>query len=204
MDMVVSNSTMSARWTKPVGLPFFRDDAEYRDKFRTFSLVNKIKIEEAIEKRGNDCEGNSTIIQYDRCSAEFNSLWKHSASSVDAHVRQPGPILVPSKSTLVWPGLSFAHHMADAVPAWSMHSRNESEVFARWIFDQDIQCKVATIDTTVCADVSASLAERKIQSVIPWLGGDYNPWCVCMSQIWPGNCNTVVLMVDQALSLMTA
>jgi hypothetical protein len=176
MDMVASNATLSARWIKPVPLSFFQHDDAYRRSFLSFSLVRKLKIEEAIEKKGNDCEGNSTIIQYDRCSPEFNALWKHSGKNVEAHVRQSGPMIVPSKSTLIWPGLSWAHHMADAVPAWSLHARNESEVFARWIFDQDIQCKMATVDTTVCADVSISTSEKKIESVIPWLGGDYNPW----------------------------
>jgi hypothetical protein len=47
------------------------------------------------------------------------------------------------------------------------------------VFDDSIQCKAASIDTAVCADVSDSDAEVKMQSVVPWLGGDYNPWEAC-------------------------
>lgn len=178
MDVLASNATLSAKWIRPVPLPFFEDDPTYRASFAGFNIAHKLDTERIIEERGNDCGGNNTVIQYDRCSENFNALWKSAGQSMDAHVRQRGPVVIPSKTTLIWPGLSYAHHMADAVPAWSLHARNETQIFAKWIFDQNVQCKAATIDTTVCADVSNSQVETRMQSVIPWLGGDYNPWYV--------------------------
>lgn len=176
MDVLASNATLSAQWVRPVPLPFFEHDATYRSSFVGFNLARKLDTERNIKERGNDCGSDSPVIQYDRCSDDFNALWRHAGESVDAHVRQRGPVVVPAKTTLVWPGLSYAHHMADAVPAWSLRGRNATQVFSRWLFDEGVQCKSATIDTTVCADVSTSQVETRIQSVIPWLGGDYNPW----------------------------
>ena len=90
--------------------------------------------------------------------------------------------MVPGRSVLIWPGLTMAHMLRDAIPAWSMHDRNITQVFGKWVFDTNIQCRTSTtVDTAVCADVSiltgaSGSAESVIQSVIPWLGGDYNPW----------------------------
>ena len=53
------------------------------------------------------------------------------------------------------------------------------QVFGKWVFKEDVQCRAATPDTAVCADVDLSSAETKIEAVIPWLGGDYNPWEAC-------------------------
>lgn len=175
MDVMASNATLSAQWIRPVPLPFFEHDATYRASFVGFNLARKLDTERNIKERGNDCGTGSPVIQYDKCSENFNALWKHAGESVESHVRQRGPVVVPAKSTLVWPGLSYAHHMADAVPAWSLRGRNATQVFARWIFDQNVQC-TSGIDTTVCADVSTSQVETDIRAVIPWLGGDYNPW----------------------------
>ena len=86
---------------------------------------------------------------------------------------------MPGRSVLVWPGLTMAHMLQDSIPAWSMHARNVTQVFGKWVFDTNIQCRAASIDTAVCADVSAIdplNSGSPVQSVIPWLGGDYNPW----------------------------
>jgi hypothetical protein len=53
------------------------------------------------------------------------------------------------------------------------------QVFGRWAFDTDVQCRATSIDTAVCADLSRSKSEVDIQAVIPWLGGDFNPWEAC-------------------------
>lgn len=75
----------------------------------------------------------------------------------------------------------MAHMLQDSIPAWSISARNITQVFGKWVFDTNIQCRAASVDTAICADVSAIIAgspswESSIQSVIPWLGGDYNPW----------------------------
>jgi hypothetical protein len=55
------------------------------------------------------------------------------------------------------------------------------QVFAKWVFDEGIQCHAANIDTAICADVAVAEVEVNLQAVIPWLGGDYNPWEACDS-----------------------
>ena len=52
------------------------------------------------------------------------------------------------------------------------------QVFGKWVFNDNVQCRAASPDTAVCADTSISAAETHIEAVIPWLGGDYNPWYV--------------------------
>ena len=176
MQVLSNNRELSAQWAKPVALPFFQDDADYPKRFQGFSLAYKQKIEKTIEENGNSCDSSSPIIRYDRCSEDFISLWKESGRSMEAHVRKRGPTVVPGRAALIWPGLSLSHFVRNAVPAWSLHERNTTQVFGKWVFDTGIQCKAASIDTAVCADVSNSPAEVKMEAVIPWLGGDYNPW----------------------------
>ena len=69
--------------------------------------------------------------------------------------------------------------MQDSIPAWNMHGRNQSQVFSRWLFDEGVQCKAATLDTTVCADTGPAATSSGIQAIVQWLGGDYNPWEGC-------------------------
>lgn len=51
-------------------------------------------------------------------------------------VRKDSAIVLPPKSALVWPGIGFAQHISDTLPAWSMHLRNRREKFAEWIFSE--------------------------------------------------------------------
>lgn len=95
-------------------------------------------------------------------------------------MRKRGPIVVPGRAALIWPGLSLSHFLQDSIPAWSLQDRNRTQVFAKWIFDESVQCKSATLDTTVCADLGPSVTSPSgIQAIVPWLGGDYNPWDGC-------------------------
>ena len=47
------------------------------------------------------------------------------------------------------------------------------------MFDEDTQCRAALPDTAVCADMDDSPLATNYEAVIPWLGGDYNPWEAC-------------------------
>ncbi len=62
------------------------------------------------------------------------------------------------------------------MPAWSLHERNTTQVFGKWVFDTGIQCKAASVDTAVCADVSNSPVEVKVEAVIPWLETIPDEW----------------------------
>ena len=80
------------------------------------------------------------------------------------------------RTALVWPGLSLQHHMRQSVPAWSMSGRSLRETFARWIFDSGTQCSTGSPDSSVCALDPNDGMMKKMMAVVPWLGGDYNPW----------------------------
>lgn len=132
MGILTKSKTYSAVWAKPVTLPFYEDNAEYLSTFQGFNLASKLETESAIEKNGNSCEDtNPTVINYDRCSDEFTSLWVEAARSMQSHVRKQGPPVIPGRSALIWPGLTLAHHLADSIPAWSTYARNLSQVFGK-------------------------------------------------------------------------
>lgn len=178
MQLLSTNQDLSTAWAKPVLLPFFQDDVDYLQRFQGFSLATKLTTEKNIEDYGNDCESDKPIIKYDQCSERFISLWKESAKSMDQHVRKRGPAIIPGRAALIWPGLSLSHFLANSIPAWNAHARG-NQVFGKWVFDQENRCKETSIDTAVCADVDTATASSKVEAVIPWLGGDYNPWEAC-------------------------
>ena len=149
-----------------------QDDVEYHKTFTGFNLASKMAVEKLIEERGNRCEEGDPIIKYDQCSQDYIQLWEEASKSMESHVRKPGPTIVPGMSALVWPGLSLQHYLGESIPAWSVHARNLSEVFGKWVFDPNVQCHKTKIDTAVCA----SDATGKFEAVVPWLGGDFNPW----------------------------
>ena len=173
--MLSSSPLLSAQWARPVPLQFYRDDADYRRRFAGFNLASKIAMEKAIEERGNSCERGDPVFNYQACSKNFISLWQEAGMSMQQHVRMKGPAVVHPGTALVWPGLSLQHFLQDSIPAWSVHARNVTQVFGKWVFDPLMQCR-ASIDEAVCADLSLSEVEASLEAVIPWLGGDYNPW----------------------------
>ena len=175
MSILSSNKQLSALWARPVPLQFFQDDKEYLKRFVTFDLSSKLATEKAIAERGNRCEKTDPVIDYNSCSEHFIDLWREAGASMRRHVRFQGPPVLHPRTALVWPGLSLSHFLSDSVPAWSMHVRNVTQVFGKWVFDPLMQCK-ASIDEAVCADLSVSDAEMQIEAVIPWLCGNYNPW----------------------------
>jgi hypothetical protein len=179
MHTLSSNAELSTTWGKPVPLPFFQNNTEYLKRFQSFSLATQLKTEESIEEYGNDCSLDSPVIKYDQCSANFITLWRESAKSMNEHIRRQGPVVVPGRAALIWPGLSLSHFLQNSIPAWSTHTRNITQVFGKWVFDEGKQCRAASIDTAVCADVDPSSVSSKVEAVIPWLGGDYNPWEAC-------------------------
>ena len=61
----------------------WQDNKEYLQSFQGFNLASKLETEKSILKYGNSCEdANAVIISYDRCSAEFISLWQQAAKSM--------------------------------------------------------------------------------------------------------------------------
>ena len=70
----------------------------------------------------------------------------------------------------------MGHMLQDSIPAFSLQNRDVEQVFGKWVFNTTIQCSATTVDTAVCADVSSSGKAGTIKAVVPWLGGDFNPW----------------------------
>jgi hypothetical protein len=126
-----------------------------------------------VAEYGQNCQDNKPIIDYNKCSNDFTSLYRESAASFNKYARKHAGVVVPARTVLVWPGLSFRHAMGRSVPAWSLGrgSRGVNSTFANWIFNEEEQCQKGDVDNTVCASKGSN-----VLAVIPWLGGDYNPW----------------------------
>jgi len=129
-SILSNDQSISARWGKPVPLSFFGDDPEYLKRFRRFSIVEKLQLENAIVEYGSRCEAGSPVINYGECSKSFIDLWKDAGRSMAQHVRKDGPTIVPSGAALIWPGLSLGHFLGSSIPAWSSHGRNITQVFS--------------------------------------------------------------------------
>lgn len=83
MAVLASSRALSAVWARPVRLPFFEDNAPYLSSFEGFNLASKLDTEKTIAERGNSCnDANPVLVDYDRCSKYFTSLWTEAASSM--------------------------------------------------------------------------------------------------------------------------
>lgn len=83
MAVLASSASLSAVWARPVRLPFFEDNAEYLQSFEGFNLASKLDTEKTIAEKGNSCDdANPVLINYDRCSKHFISLWTEAANSM--------------------------------------------------------------------------------------------------------------------------
>lgn len=140
-----------------------------------FNIQSRLQFDRDIEKYGQNCNSGKPVIDYYRCSDKFNGLYSSASDSFDKYARRHGATIIPSMTALVWPGLSFQAHMGRSVPAWSKAKRPVASTFARWIFEGTSHCEKGSHDNTVCANT----ATGSISSVIPWFGGDYNPWESC-------------------------
>lgn len=103
-------------------------------------------------------------------------MYDEARINLEEFVRKDGSTVVPGGGVLVWPGIPRAQHISDTLPAWSLHGRKKRDVFAEWIFDRDIQCPKGNADNSVCLGGTA---------VNPWLGGDFNPWERCDTEVMP-------------------
>ena len=175
---LLQNKEASTAWTKPQPLAFYQDNkAEYLDKYTEFNIINRLKYDKRVAENGQNCQGTKPQIDYNKCSKDFTSLYRAAAASFDKYARKHGSTIVPARSALIWPGLAFGFHKGKVVPAWSSSTRPIRNQTARWIFNESQQCTVGDPDNTICAS-TGSQGINSMEAVIPWLGGDYNPWLV--------------------------
>ncbi len=138
-----------------------------------FNIQARLQFDKTVEENEQNCNSGKPIIQYYQCSKRFTGLYESASSAFDKYARKHGATIIPSMQALVWPGLSLGMHMGRSVPAWSKANRPIASIFSRWIFDGEQRCQQGIPDNSICADMGGNVG---ISSVIPWLGGDYNPW----------------------------
>lgn len=194
---LLSAKEASTVWVKPEPLEFFQHNKEqWLDSYEEFNLIGRLQFDKRVEDKGQNCDTGKPIITYTKCSSQFNSLYFTAGAAFDKYVRKHGATIVPARSALVWPGLSLQFHAGKSVPAWSFSQRPLRNTFARWIFDDTEQCSKGNPDNTVCANVEDLTGTYRYGTVavIPWLGGDYNPWYLTLFS--PFSC---ILLVFDAM-----
>lgn len=181
---MLENKESSTSWMKPEAVPFFDNHSQFwHTNFPGFNIRNELDFDNIVGERGQNCQGDLPQIKYGQCSQDFTSLYTEAANSFAKYARKHGSTIVPAKSVLVWPGLSFGFHTSKSIPAWSLpSSRTLQKTFAKWIFDKELHCRNGNVVNTICASTGLSGIHSN-EAVNPWLGGDYNPWYHAPSQI---------------------
>jgi hypothetical protein len=175
MKTLSSIKEASTVWIKPQPINFFQhNNYTWLNNFTDFDIKQRLEFDKTVRENKQSCEVGKPTIEYNDCSSSYNSIFFSAAKSFGMYARKRGPPIVKPGRAMIWPGLSIHHHVAHSVPAWSMSSRSKREVFGRWIFESNVQCKTGSVDTSICAE---DPMDRNIMiAVIPWLSGDYNPW----------------------------
>ena len=177
MKALTSIQEASTAWVQPSSLPFFDPSSSWLSNYTDFDISRHLRFDADVEKTGQSCDKGKPSIDYFQCSPRYNSLFFRSAQSFNRYARKRGPAVIQPKTALIWPGLSISHFLGNSVPAWSKSSRPLEQTFAQWIFDESVQCDTGSPDTSVCAEDPTN--PKRILAVVPWLGGDYNPFESC-------------------------
>jgi hypothetical protein len=181
MKTLSSIEEASTAWVQPGNLPFSSNDTQtmppWVSKYTGFDISAQVAFDANVKKVGQNCKEGSPTIEYRQCSPNYNLLYFGASRSFNRYVRRRGPPIIQPKTALLWPGLTITHHLSNSVPAWSNSSRPLSQTLAKWVFDESIQCQRGSPDTSVCAENPSTTGQ--ILAVVPWLGGDYNPFESC-------------------------
>lgn len=177
MKALSSIKEASTAWVQPGPLPFFVNVSSWVSDYADFDISAQIAFDATVQKMGQSCEEGKPSIEYRSCSPSYTSLYFSASQSFNRYARRRGPPVVKPRTALIWPGLTIAHHVSHSVPAWSMTNRPLSQTLAKWVFNEAVQCSTGSPDTSVCAEDPH--ASSKIVAVVPWLGGDYNPFESC-------------------------
>ena len=176
MSRLSNSRAASTAWIKPQALPFFSHNRdEWLSEFQDFDMSGRIKFDQSVKSSTQNCKDGNPTINYYECSSQYNKLYFDAAQSFQKYARKRAAPIIQPKTALVWPGLSLQHHVGHSVPAWSRSSRTLRQTFAKWMFDRSKQC-TGSPDSSVCALDPADMNLKKMLAVVPWLGGDYNPW----------------------------
>jgi hypothetical protein len=162
-------------FVKPQPLDMYSYNKDWLQKFTLFDVSNMISHDEGVEalKLNQVCNGpNSTVIQYGECSN--SQLYEDASIDYEAFVRKSAGTVIPAHSVLVWRGLSYSHSISSTLPSWSMHKRQDREVFGKWILNTGDRCRSGSAANSIC-----HIGQSKKETVTPWVGGDFNPFEMC-------------------------
>lgn len=136
-----------------------------------------------LKSRGKySCDGDQQVIPYGSCFVQgqdslngFSKLYRDAQVNYDARSTMEGGVVIPDKTSMMWTKMSYSHGMGRLLPSWSNHTRALRMRFAKWILNDQVTCRMGSLDNTLCMATAAGV---KIPAN-PWLGGGFNPFVFC-------------------------
>jgi hypothetical protein len=155
-------------------LDLYQWNTNWLQRFQVFDISTLLAHDIGVEalKFNQVCDGpNMTRIPYGQC--QNSELYEDAAVDYSALVKKQAGTVIPASAALVWRGLSHEHSIGNTLPSWSMHKRQDREVFGSWIFNQGDRCQDGHAGNSIC-----HMGQSKA-TVTPWVGGDFNPFQMC-------------------------
>jgi hypothetical protein len=166
-------STIGQGFVVPRELLIFQNHAAWIGGF-DFDASSLFSFDTNVEtlKEMQMCGENATTITYGvtRNSRLYENAHLHYRDKVS---KDAGSILHPEE-VLIWKGLSHLHSISKTLPTWSMHKRQDRQVFGSWVLQSAERSRKGSARNSVCFFNGTG---RDI--INPWVGGDFNPFELC-------------------------
>jgi len=179
---------------QPAELDFFRQGQIYFSswKFDTIEVRRYMSNIHPDTSKEVMCTISDATLDFTTCNdANFASLKAHTDS-----LRQNGPAVVPPASQLEW-RTSQAFLASGALFAFANHTRPDTEVLLKTLFDEAKRCGVGEQPfNRVCLQKLQGGLGIGVSAWVPWMSGEWNPYELCdvrllelnqgnQEEIWP-------------------
>ena len=174
-SIFTSTSSTSNLFVAPQPLQMYSFNVNWLQNFQLFDISTLVAHDIRVEalKFNQLCEGpNMTRIGYGECAN--SQLYEDAALDYDAFIKKRAGTVIPANSALIWKGVSYEHSISSTLPSWSMHKRQDREIFGKWIFNTGNRCKDGNAANSIC-----HMGQSIKEAVTQWKGGDFNPFEMC-------------------------
>lgn len=128
---------------------------------------------------------------YQKCDEGSMGLLERARTFTDDQHRSDGPVVVQNGTALVWGGLHSSALLSSSIPAWAAAGRREDDVFVRSLLNFTQRCRDGVARHAVCLGQSVETTDiegnpvQKLRSINPWVGGEWNPYEGCDTDMLP-------------------
>jgi hypothetical protein len=162
---------------KPVELQLYKMHKQWQGKkgYTGFDVTKMRSFDADVEalKTNQVCGENATTFTYG--VPQNNLLYEDARIHYNTLVQKDAGSLIHPDEVLMWTGLSHLHSISKTLPTWSLHRRQERQVFGSWVFDSSQRSLKGSALNSVCYHSKGGV--KKVMN--PWVGGDFNPFELC-------------------------